>query len=558
MASINLDVYKKSYMLEFVKNGAVDDVFTFSVPPENEQFDFSQRVVETKTFGGSVFENYGNDAVHITLSGSTGNGEAKLIYRGTTKTPLYLTGENEIWHLQELLQNWHDASSLTDTEERKIYLYDLSKMSALEIAAMSPSGRNWWRVIIKNFQIKRQVSKPIYYNYTLEMVGLIEEKESSESFLSTLSDTVNSIAETIDTVNNYIQGASDALSLVTEAVETVQDIYEQFSSISDADNKTKAFLLAFSSGVDTVNRAVNVNTNASFYSSTQSTLSAADSLSETIVEFAKEVYDDVTDDDEEESTTSSSSSTTTTTDSDTGDTTTDSGDDTDDSDTDGDSTDTGDDSTGGDDDTDGDGTGSTGSDSTDDDTTSGGDNTTDTDGDNITGSSDTDTDTDGSGSGNDTTNSTDDATDTDGTGSTDSGDTSTDDDTTSGSDTSGGDTDGTGDDTDTDGDSTDGSTGSDTGSDTGDDTTDTDGDSSGSSTLADGTYTASYTGDADELGEVSVTIESGAAVSVSVDSVECIQYGEGWVFANDEATYLITLDIGTSSVGYTYTIETTE
>ena len=517
MASINLDVYKKSYMLEFVENGEVTDVFTFSVPPENEQFDFAQRVVETKTFGGSVFENYGNDAVHITLSGSTGNGESKLIYRGTKQTPLYLTGENEIWHLQQTLQDWHDASGATGTTEKKLYLYDLSKMSALEIAAMSPSGRNWWRVIVKSFQIKRQVSKPIYYTYTLDMVGLIEEKEVEESFLKSLSDTVNDIAETIDTVNNYIQGASDALSLVTEAVETVQDIYEQFSSISDADNKTTAFLLAFSSGVDTVNRALNVNTNASFYSSTQSTLSAANSLSETIKEFAEEVYDDVTDDDDDEETTSSStSSSSTSTDSTDDDTTDDSGDTTGDGDTTTDTDGTGDDT---DTSTDGSDTGSTD-----------GDTTTDTDGDDTTNSSDDDTDTDGSGSGNDTTNSGSDTTDD---GSTGDGSTDTDDDTTGS-----------------------GSTGEDDTSDT-----DTDGDSTGgssTSTIADGTYTASYTGTGDELGVVSVTTEGGAATSVSVDDTECIQYGEGWVFANDEATYLITLDIGTTSVGYSYTVETTE
>ena len=287
MASINLDVYKKSYMLEFMENSEVTDVFTFSVPPENEQFDFAQRVVETKTFGGSVFENYGNDAVRITLSGSTGNGEAKLIYRGTKKTPKYLTGENEIWHLQETLQNWHDASNITDGVERKLYLYDLSKMSALEIAAMSPSGRNWWRVIVKNFSIKRQVSKPIYYNYTLELVGLIEESHAEESFLSTVADVVNDISETIDTVNEYIQGASDSIALAEEAVETVQEIYDQFD---DADD-TASTLLAFSSGVDTVNRAANVNTNASFYSSTQSSLTAADSLSDTIKEFASDLAD---------------------------------------------------------------------------------------------------------------------------------------------------------------------------------------------------------------------------------------------------------------------------
>ena len=277
MASINLNFYKKSYMLEFMENDTVTEVFTFSVPPENEQFDFSQRVVETKTFGGSVFENYGNDTIRITLSGCTGNGESKLIYRGTTKSKKYLTGENEIWYLQELLEDWHNTADGLSSAEKKIYLYDLSKMSTLELAAMSPT-RNWWRVIVKNFQIKRQVSKPIYYNYTLELLGLVEESHAEESLLKTVSDTVNDITETIDTVNDYVSATTDTFATLTSAVETVQEEFEALNSISGHDDA----IATWTSGADTVSRALGVNTNTSFYTSTVACQSAADNLAETI------------------------------------------------------------------------------------------------------------------------------------------------------------------------------------------------------------------------------------------------------------------------------------
>lgn len=89
----NLKYFKKSYMLEFLKGEKVENVFTFSIPPEGEDYDFSQRLTETKTFGGSVFDRYGNDTIKINLSGTTGNEDKKIIYRGFIKPPLYLNGE---------------------------------------------------------------------------------------------------------------------------------------------------------------------------------------------------------------------------------------------------------------------------------------------------------------------------------------------------------------------------------------------------------------------------------------------------------------------------------
>ena len=146
-------------MLEFLEGETVKDCFTFALPPESEDFQFPQRLTETKTFAGSIFEDYGNDTYKIVLSGSTVNEDKKLIYRGTTKAPKYLTGTKEIFALQETIRDWNTWSASYAGVERKVYLYDLSKMSALQLLAGTAS-RNWWRVFIRDLKIKRDKSSP--------------------------------------------------------------------------------------------------------------------------------------------------------------------------------------------------------------------------------------------------------------------------------------------------------------------------------------------------------------------------------------------------------------
>lgn len=192
MTLLNKRLWRKSYMLEFLVGETVDDVFTFSVPPESEDFSFPQRVTETKTFGGSVFDQYGNDSIHITLTGTTINEEKKYIYRGSKKQPMYLSGEKEIYTLQKKLAKWN-AETVEEKDERRVYLYDLSKMSLLQrftgVAAdtvktmegvqgntsltAESATRNYWRVFIKELKIKRDKSRPMTYSYTLDMTGCL-------------------------------------------------------------------------------------------------------------------------------------------------------------------------------------------------------------------------------------------------------------------------------------------------------------------------------------------------------------------------------------------------
>ena len=103
---------KKAYLLEFrsLDNNAVTDSFVFSVPPESEEFTLPKRYSETKTFDGSVIEDYGNDVERIVLSGSTINEEFRYIV--TSNGNEEVRGEEEIFHLQELIKKYGQPQNL--------------------------------------------------------------------------------------------------------------------------------------------------------------------------------------------------------------------------------------------------------------------------------------------------------------------------------------------------------------------------------------------------------------------------------------------------------------
>lgn len=279
MGSIGLLKWRKAYMLEFLDGTDVKEVFTFSVPPESEEFVFSQRITETKTFGGSVFDDYGNDTYKITLSGSTINEDKKLIYRGFGNQPLYLTGTKEIFTLQKIIQNWADGQFSKDSGEvknRKVYLYDLSKMSVLQIAS-GTATRNYWRVFIKDLKIKRDKSKPKTYNYTLDMIGVEEKKERKTSndadFLESLAGSVDDIQGAMDkvaSVMDLVEASTAALNQMASALSHAQKSYEK---MKNRNNVAVAVVLGIGSGLDTVSRIMGGDGN-SFYNATKNVLSA--------------------------------------------------------------------------------------------------------------------------------------------------------------------------------------------------------------------------------------------------------------------------------------------
>lgn len=281
MGSISLLQWRKAYMLEFMDGNDVKDCFTFSVPPESEEFQFSQRITETKTFGGSVFDDFGNDSYRITISGTTVNEDKKLIYKGNKKAPQYLTGTKEIFELQKIIKNWADniyaegffrKKSGTVGSKKKVYLYDLSKMSVLQIATGTAS-RNYWRVFIKDFKIKRDKSKPKTYNYNLELIGIDEPRPDKLGFLNSLGDAVDTLQNAMD----YVQTVLDLTEGVTAAASQVaahcNDVKRAYETVKNRDISAGLVAVNVGSAADLVNRILGGDSNT-FYNSAKNVLAA--------------------------------------------------------------------------------------------------------------------------------------------------------------------------------------------------------------------------------------------------------------------------------------------
>lgn len=238
----NAKYWKKAYMLEFFIDGNLEAVFTFSCPPQNESIENPQRVTETKTFGGSNIDDYGNDTVKITLSGSTFNNEAKFIYRGALDpTGDYLTGDEEILELENLLKKYGKFDKLKDSK-KKVYLYDLGKMSAIERATKKAS-RNWWQVAIKNFKTTRSKDSPYAYNYTIEMIGAETDQLNGAQgsiFAGALGDVLQKVQGVADKVQGYMSQAQFVVACAGEVVNTVSKAKNKLEELQQPDVLTIA------------------------------------------------------------------------------------------------------------------------------------------------------------------------------------------------------------------------------------------------------------------------------------------------------------------------------
>lgn len=264
---LNAEYWKKSYLLEFLVDGELKDAFTFSVPPESEEFVFPQRKSETKTFGGAVIADYGNDLVQITLSGSTINQEVKYIYRSSLAAET-LTGQQEIFRLRDLLKTYGEQSKL---KKKEVYLYSLNGGGNIK------DNPKWWKIYVGQLDVSRSKDKPFCYNYKFSATGVPEITESSKIFaLDNLTDrkvtSVNNITDEVKTITKKKKYLGDALNFVDswynsveKAVATMENAADKVQAIgggiikeiSDAINKVRISINDFNSACRKYTNMVN-------------------------------------------------------------------------------------------------------------------------------------------------------------------------------------------------------------------------------------------------------------------------------------------------------------
>lgn len=236
---LNADYWNKAYLLEFKMNGVLTDAFTFSVPPEQEEFSFPQRKSETKTFGGAVIADYGNDLVQINLSGSTINQELKLIYKSSLGAS-EMTGEQEAFYLRDLLKKYGTRDNL---QNKEVYLYSLNGGGK-----KTSNNPKWWRIFIGQLDINRSKDKPFCYNYKLTATGAPEvtKRTFSSSILNkvgnkleTFSENVTKIVETMNSLadqieeygGGFISELSGYIGTLRSCIDTFNAAAQRYSSI---------------------------------------------------------------------------------------------------------------------------------------------------------------------------------------------------------------------------------------------------------------------------------------------------------------------------------------
>lgn len=223
----NKFLWKKAYILEFYKNNILQDAFAFSVPPQSEEFIYPQRIAETKTFSSVVFDDYGNDSVKITLSGTTVNEELKYIYRGKLAHK-NLSGTDEIYYLKELIEKYGHQENL---KEKKVVCYSLDNTT---------KEYKYFDVVINELKIHRSKENPIAYFYNLSMTSYPQKKVLPKG------------GKFVDKINELIEGAKKSLENLEKGLAFISEIKTAYK------NKLSSIKKSLEELVDVILEANNI------------------------------------------------------------------------------------------------------------------------------------------------------------------------------------------------------------------------------------------------------------------------------------------------------------
>jgi hypothetical protein len=167
------NLWKKAYLIEIIHRNTqrLERSFAFSLPAETVSVEIPQRVNVTKTFGGVFIDDYGTDSAQITFSGSTGNTSIKRVYADGINVEM--DGKSEAHYIiEEILQYKNTLQKYAEYEMR---LYDLSSISEsliIDNMTFSNISVDGWIVVLREGKITRSKDKPLFYNYSMDFVGI--------------------------------------------------------------------------------------------------------------------------------------------------------------------------------------------------------------------------------------------------------------------------------------------------------------------------------------------------------------------------------------------------
>lgn len=243
----------------FFDRNAVSSVFKFSLAPQSVEISFPQRIFETKTFGGSVFENYGNDTITFNIQGTTANSLIRCYVCGGNSvngTEIWGSGNDELFSFRNEVQRFNNIKELNSDKEIK-FIYDNHSYS----------------VFIKNFNIKMSKENPLAYFYTIEMIGFdIEKKTDLKIFKQNINDIKtfkDKLNEIYANFNSFVENIEGYLNVLEAGLQYFDDFLDICAFVKACIARTEKALNnlvnQFLAYVDGVTSCTNELTNLSDY-----------------------------------------------------------------------------------------------------------------------------------------------------------------------------------------------------------------------------------------------------------------------------------------------------
>jgi LysM repeat protein len=149
-----------------------------------------------------------------------------MIYGGG-KGDKWLSGEEEIYYLRDLILKYRSVDSLTRAQKGKIVIYDLSK--SIAGTKSLPMVKNYWQAFPGDFKIRRSSDRPFTYKYSFEFTGIpIEEGGEFNSH----AEPPKLDPGTLGAVQNIAEGLAAALDFVDGINAWVNDVLDKANQLS--------------------------------------------------------------------------------------------------------------------------------------------------------------------------------------------------------------------------------------------------------------------------------------------------------------------------------------
>ena len=199
---------------EFYGTGGIEAVFQFSLPAQSIDFSYPQRVFETKTFGGSIFEDYGNDSITISIQGTTANSDIRYFISGNHDgAEKKGDGLYEIQCFQNLLDEYGKTENLKTKKVKLVFENEI------------------YTVFIKEFTKKISKDSPLSILYSINLSAIFDENKDID-FYKLMSETT--FKEKLNNLLKQFMTIKEKVDLWVSKLEKGLQIYEDFYEICAA------------------------------------------------------------------------------------------------------------------------------------------------------------------------------------------------------------------------------------------------------------------------------------------------------------------------------------